>query len=695
MIELPAVPEANIFEKALLDVVIDDIRVEWQQEQGNTFRLEGQASRTLSDEFTRAIEDDVTLLPIVFIVMGTFTCAVFWKRDTVKSRTMLGLGAVISVLLAVLSGYGLMFAFGVPFTSMTPLLPFIVSTASTVSCASFTLTTQCLMLPKSECSQLCGIGLDDSFIISGSFERTDKSKPIEERIYDTFEECGLSITLTTTTSALAFALGCVSSIPAIYWLSLYAFPTVAFILLYQLTFFTSFIVLDERRIEANRRDCCFCASIEPPTKPGNVTDTEQSDSDEEGCPRRLNREAPISERIMTWYAKQLLRPAVKIVVLVFFAALSAVCATSASGLRQEFNYIEILPSDSYALGFYDAVKAYSVRSPVLPYAYFRNVDQSDEHVQQQMQEYIDELVETDAIIHSPQFFWLKDFREFVNNSSIHFFGELSFNEQLTLFLADPVYNKLYANDIVRDRNGNIAASRAMILMDNVDFQSVRDQIDALFDQREITESQPINEGRSHWAFFLYDEVFNYWELYARSVDELIFTTIMGLVSVTFLSLALIPHWTAAVFVLPILILLYVDLLGVLGWAGVKINPVTFVALVLSIGLMVDYLMHVLLRYYECKGTRKDRTVEALRTMGSSILIGGISTFLGTMPLAFSSSEIFMTIFYSFLGLVTLGAGHGLILLPVILSMIGPESCPSEELSTIVEENSLQLGEEQG
>lgn len=94
---------------------------------------------------------------------------------------------------------------------------------------------------------------------------------------------------------------------------------------------------------------------------------------------------------------------------------------------------------------------------------------------------------------------------------------------------------------------------------------------------------------------------------------------------------------------------------------------------MSIGLLVDFITHPLMRYYECKtGSREDRVRETLVTMGSSILIGGISTFLGVMLLAFSTSTIFSTIFRAFIGLVLLGCSYGLMLLPVVLSLVGPE-----------------------
>jgi Patched family len=63
--------------------------------------------------------------------------------------------------------------------------------------------------------------------------------------------------------------------------------------------------------------------------------------------------------------------------------------------------------------------------------------------------------------------------------------------------------------------------------------------------------------------------------------------------------------------------------------------------------------------------------DMLETMGPSVLVGGLSTFLGVVPLAFSSNEVNKIIFISFFAMVTLGIGHGLIFLPVVLSLVGP------------------------
>jgi hypothetical protein len=61
-------------------------------------------------------------------------------------------------------------------------------------------------------------------------------------------------------------------------------------------------------------------------------------------------------------------------------------------------------------------------------------------------------------------------------------------------------------------------------------------------------------------------------------------------------------------------------------------------------------------------------------MGVSILVGGFSTALGVFPLVFSSVKIFLTVFYAFFAMILLGVTHGLILLPVVLSYVGPTMC---------------------
>lgn len=177
------------------------------------------------------------------------------------------------------------------------------------------------------------------------------------------DDVGLSVFMTSLTSAMAFGLGSLSTIPAIFWLCLYGFPAIGFVFLYQLTFFVSCMVLDEDRIKARRRDCCCCRKV------AEGEDTEQSDTHPTGPDRAF------VDRLMSSYAKQLLRPTSKVFVVIFFVGLTVGLGFSTSKMTQAFDPQDLLPSDSYLRDTWNAVDDYQERSGAAPFAYFRYVDQ--------------------------------------------------------------------------------------------------------------------------------------------------------------------------------------------------------------------------------------------------------------------------------------------------------------------------------
>jgi hypothetical protein len=67
---------------------------------------------------------------------------------------------------------------------------------------------------------------------------------------------------------------------------------------------------------------------------------------------------------------------------------------------------------------------------------------------------------------------------------------------------------------------------------------------------------------------------------------------------------------------------------------------------------------------------------SLYGLGLPIVQGAVSTILGVIGLVIAPSYIFITFFKMIFLVITLGALHGLFLLPVLLSLFGPGSCSS-------------------
>merc|ERR1712086_567468 len=117
----------------------------------------------------------------------------------------------------------------------------------------------------------------------------------------------------------------------------------------------------------------------------------------------------------------------------------------------------------------------------------------------------------------------------------------------------------------------------------------------------------------------------------------------------------------------------VEILGFMYALGIVIDSVSVINVVLAVGLSVDYSAHVGHCFMVKGGANRDvRATEALADIGSSVLNGAISTFLAVAVLLFSTSYVFKTLSIQFALTVALGVIHGLILLPVLLSLFGPK-----------------------
>ncbi|KJH50467.1 patched family protein [Dictyocaulus viviparus] len=182
----------------------------------------------------------------------------------------------------------------------------------------------------------------------------------------------------------------------------------------------------------------------------------------------------------------------------------------------------------------------------------------------------------------------------------------------------------------------------------------------------------------------FHEYYPFADQYLELKPSLVQNFTLGLLSMLLVTMIMIPDIRAAFAVVLCIASINVGVLGFMTFWGVNLDSVSMITVIMCIGFAVDLSAHIAYAYSQAYGDAEKRVVHAMETLGWPVFLGASSTILGIMVLTLVDSYIVLIFFKTVFLVISFSMIHGLLFLPVLLMFIIPEG--REKIS---EENSKQ------
>uniref|UniRef100_A0A0K2U8Y5 SSD domain-containing protein n=1 Tax=Lepeophtheirus salmonis TaxID=72036 RepID=A0A0K2U8Y5_LEPSM len=642
------------FEKEMLDILLNDTGLP------EGLKISPHVSRSFFDIAGPTILGDVKILGIGYSIVFFYVLLMLGKFDWVGVRVYLAIAGIISVVFGIVFSIGICSAMGFFWSPMHSILPFL----------------------------LLGIGIDDMFIIIqcwNTLNPYEKASSSVDKFGYTMRHAGVAITVTSLTDIVAFGIGGTSELPALRSFCIFSAVGIAAIYYFQVTFFVAWMVFDEKRISSGRNGCCPCIEVKKVKK-----NTEEIMEDMEV------ESLSIMSKIFRFYASHLKFKPVKFLIILITMGFTSLGAYGNYLIEQKFDPIWFIPPHTYLSDWFEAnTKWFSDKGGFFVNVYVYEVDLSVDLMEL---ERIIRAIESQSDIIDSVNSWTTNYIKYVDT---HGLAEGTLYERITQFLHSPMGLQYKRNFLTVNGTADFDCGKSStgffnsnesIWYFNFNYKvlesdskikiSAMNRIKDILNSANLTSSGrifPLSQGYSMWET---DEIIGY-ELYKN--------IIFAFVAVFIMTWIVISNFVASFLVLFAVMLTVLDVSGIMHFWGLTIDTVSCNFLIISIGLCVDYSTHVAHRFLiEAEGSRDQRIVKALTNIGPAVMNGGISTFLAFCLLCGSSSHVFITFFKVFFLVVTFGLFHGLVFLPVILSLIGPISYGSDTVdrsqSVIISDN---------
>ena len=576
------------------------------------------AERSLDDSVAESTGSDIKFFALTFAIMGIFSGIVNGRcADGQFGHQLLGFSSQLSIYLAITASLGFLMFLGVPFVSMVGILPFLV----------------------------VSIGIDDVFIIMHELnEMVRQNIPAMHMLSGTMARSGPTITMTTLTDLVAFAVSGRSIFPAIRFFCTYAALAIwsAFFML--VTLFVGFMWLDIKRINAKRRDVLPCL---------------MSTSSTNCCAN--TREFGLDNVMKAWGKVVTSLPGKFTVCLCSLLLLSG-GIYGAMNIDESFSRQLLTTEDSHFKEFLNVYEANFHLNIEVNIIFPGKIGRSVQEIQSAYS-IVEKLVKSNRHFIPRNINWLSEYLSWANERNVTVNNGSVFYTTLSNFVSIPKYRR-FAQDLKfsNDRT-HLTASRILVYCkSNSDSIFQRDMMVSIRD--DIAHSTNVNA-------FAIALPFIYFEQYANVFRETIRNVIVAGISILLISSMFLNHLAVIICLLCGFIGLILELLGLMYIWNVSINSISMINLVMALGFSVDYNAHVVYHFVSSKAASPElRVIDALGKIGGSVFLGGLSTFLGMMPTVFASSTVFQIFFKMFVGIVVLGLVHGLAILPVYLTLLG-------------------------